>query len=638
MTTIQMIALGLWLSWMVACSPSPEVEFDDGQTDSYIVVFQKDKVDQTATHLENERRVSMSSRAVVSAMLNDVAERHELPPARQTYSVALQGGLYHMSKSQAKKMMSDPMVAYVEKDQMIQVSAVSSLAPLALQSQAPWGLDRLDQISLPLNQTYNFLGTASNVHVYVIDTGILTTHQEFGGRASSGADLVDQDADATDCNGHGTHVAGSIGSGIYGVAKGVKLHAVRVLNCAGSGSFSTVIAGIEWVTANHMKPAIANMSLGGGISQAVDDAVTASIQAGVTYVVAAGNENSQACNSSPARVPTAITVGSTTSTDARSSFSNYGNCVSVFAPGSDILSTWIGSPTATNTISGTSMASPHVAGVAALYAASHPTASPAAIKQALLAGSLAGKVTNAGSGSPNLLINTGFLNSGGDDNSEEPPVNSVIPLQNPGELKNLQGSDDSVQYFLLNVPLNSENLVFDLSGGNGDADLYVKFGEKPSRESYTCRPYKSGNVENCSITNPQAGTWYVMLHGYDAYSGVSLKSSFSKKNDQVNPCMNCTRYSGQLSAKGQLVYLPGTLGTQVGSGTQKIWMQGPAGTDFDLYLYQKSGTSWTQVASSTSTQSIEQINYAGATGVYRVKVSSYSGSGQFDLWIQSPAP
>lgn len=253
------------------------------------------------------------------------------------------------------------------------------------QTGTTWGLDRIDQRKLPLSGTFTYTNTGAGVTAYVIDTGIRTTHVEFGGRARSGWDVIDNDADASDCNGHGTHVAGTIGGATYGVAKGVDLVAVRVLDCGGSGLWSGVIAGIDFVTADHEagQPAVANMSLGGGANMAVDQAVKNSIADGVAYAVAAGNSNAPACQFSPARVPEAMTSGASTIGDAKASFSNWGSCMDWFAPGQTITSAWRTSDTATNTISGTSMASPHTAGVAALYLQSSPGASPAAVSKAL---------------------------------------------------------------------------------------------------------------------------------------------------------------------------------------------------------------------------------------------------------------
>ncbi|GHG72463.1 hypothetical protein GCM10017788_35000 [Amycolatopsis acidiphila] len=318
----------------------------------------------------------------------------------QKFSAALKGYSATMSEGQARRVAADPAVAYVEQDRVVHV-ATDQLNPPS------WGLDRVDQRSLPLNSKYTYATTASNVHAYIIDTGINLTHSDFGGRAKSGYDYVDNDSNATDCNGHGTHVAGTVGGSAYGLAKGVQLTAVRVLDCSGSGSLTGVIAGINWVAQNAVKPAVANMSLGGGASSSIDNAVRNAISAGVTFAVAAGNDSADACSTSPARTAEAITVGATTSTDARASYSNYGSCLDVFAPGSSIKSDWIGSTTATNTISGTSMATPHVTGAAALYLATHTTASPATVRNALVTAATTGKVTSAGSGSPNVLLYTG---------------------------------------------------------------------------------------------------------------------------------------------------------------------------------------------------------------------------------------
>jgi subtilisin family serine protease len=269
-----------------------------------------------------------------------------------------------------------------------------------------WGLDRIDQRALPLNNQFSRAYTGSGVTAYIIDTGVLSTHTEFGGRVLSGFTSISDSNGTEDCNGHGTHVAGTVGGSNYGVAPGVAIVPVRVLDCSGSGSTSGVIAGIDWVIANHVAgtPAVANMSLGGGRSSALDIAVRSAVADGVVFVVAAGNSTANACQSSPAGEPLAITVGSTTSADARSSFSNYGSCVDVFAPGSSITSAWYTSTTASNTISGTSMASPHVAGVVALGLEIAPNSSVAQISDWITSTATPGIIGDAGTGSPNLLV------------------------------------------------------------------------------------------------------------------------------------------------------------------------------------------------------------------------------------------
>jgi subtilisin family serine protease len=426
------------------------------------------------------------------------------------YTAALNGFSAELNQGQLNALQHNPAVAYIEQDQTVQATTT--------QSGATWGLDRIDQRDLPLNSTYNYTPTGSGVRAYIIDTGILTTHSQFGGRASGGYTAISDGRGSTDCNGHGTHVAGTVGGSTYGVAKSVTLIAVRVLDCAGSGTNSGVIAGMDWVANNRITPAVANMSLGGGASTAVDDAVNRMHNAGVTVVVAAGNENQNACNVSPSRAANAITVGATTSSDARASYSNYGSCVDVFAPGSSITSSWYTSTTATNTISGTSMASPHVAGVAALYLQGNPSATPATVANAITSTATTGKVTSAGTGSPNRLV-----------------------------------------YSLLT-----------------------------------------------GTTTPPPGG-----------------GSFT--------------YTGSISGTGVSSFQPGTSGYTVSaSGTHTGQLTGPSGTDFDLYLQKWNGSSWVDVASSTSASSSESVSYNGTAGTYRWDVYSYSGSGSFTLTTTRP--
>jgi subtilisin family serine protease len=320
---------------------------------------------------------------------------------KHLYQHALNGFAVEMSEEDAERLSQDFRVKFVEEDGVVSLDATQNNPP-------SWGLDRIDQRNRPLNAVYTFNWTGSGVTAYVIDTGIRTAHTQFGGRAANVFDAFG--GNGQDCHGHGTHVAGTIGGSTTGVAKSVQLRGVRVLNCSGSGSNSGVIAGVDFVRLNHAAPAVANMSLGGGISSALDTAVNNLHNANVTIAVAAGNNNgANACNFSPARAANAITVGSTTTTDARSSFSNIGTCLDIFAPGSSIVSAWASSNTALATLSGTSMASPHVAGVAALYKQANPSASSTTIRNAIVNNATTGVVTNAGSGSPNRLLYSLFF-------------------------------------------------------------------------------------------------------------------------------------------------------------------------------------------------------------------------------------
>ncbi|MFD0022925.1 S8 family peptidase [Streptomyces sp. NPDC058382] len=315
----------------------------------------------------------------------------------RTYSSALNGYAAHLGSTAAKRLAADPAVASVEQDQKVHATAT--------QSNAPWGLDRIDQANLPLSGTYTYPDSAGGgTTVYVLDTGVRITHQEISGRASYGYDFVDNDTTAQDGYGHGTHVATTVAGSTYGVAKKAKIVAVRVLGNDGSGTTAGVIAGVDWITANHVASSVANVSLGGGASTTLDDAVRKSIASGVTYSIAAGNSGALASNYSPARVDTAITVGATTRTDARASYSNYGSTVDIFAPGSGITAGWNSSDTATYTGDGTSFAAPHVSGAAAVYLTNHPGASPAAVASALVNGATSGVLTGIGTGSPNKLL------------------------------------------------------------------------------------------------------------------------------------------------------------------------------------------------------------------------------------------
>lgn len=501
------LAVGLMSSPLVMAGELKQANNPDRIIkDQYIVVFKDSAIAPSTLALTANNSTNAYTLAVNNAV-NSLSQSLNAKSTRQ-YSKAIKGAVFRMNAKTALKMAQNPLVDYIEPDEVVTINAT--------QNNPTWGLDRVDQRGGSINSQYIYDTTASNVNVYVIDTGV-NNHSDFGGRVFNGYDFVDNDSNSSDCQGHGTHVAGTVASSTYGVAKGAKVYGVRVLNCQGSGSNSGILSGMDWVAQNHTKPAVANMSLGGGFSSSLNTAANNLVSAGVVTVVAAGNDNSNACNYSPASASNVITVGSTANGDSRSSFSNYGNCIDIFAPGSDITST--SQSGGSTTMSGTSMASPHVAGVAALYLADNPNASTSAVAQALTSNATENAISDV-QGSPNLMLYSRF----GGTTPPPPPGDNV--LENGVAENNLSASSGNDISYTMQVPAGATDISFKTSGGTGDADLYVKFGSAPTDSSYDCRPYANGNSETCTGTQT-GGTYYVRVKAYSSFSGLSLVGQYT---------------------------------------------------------------------------------------------------------------
>lgn len=531
-----------------------------------------------------------------------------------TYEYALRGFAARLSPMQARLLALNPLVGAVEQDQ--------TMHAVASQSGATWGLDRVDQRNRPMDGLYIYPGSAGQgTHVYVLDTGLNANHSEFTGRVGASRNFVGTSSlfsssapnpdNWADCNGHGTHVSGTAVGTTYGVAKLATIHAVRVLDCQGSGSNSGVIAGVDWVTQNAQRPAVANMSLGGGNSTALDNAVKSAIASGVAMAVAAGNDSADACTGSPNRVPEAITVGSTTNTDAMSSFSNYGSCLDIFAPGSSITSANYQNNNGTSVLSGTSMASPHVAGAAALVLARNTSATPQQIRDTLVAEATSGVLTGTKAGSPNKLLYVANVGGGDPTPVDNAPVAAFAV---------------SCTYLACSFDASSS------SDDKGIASYAWNFGDS-----------SGGSGVTVSKTYAAAGSYSVTLVVTDTTSQTNSKTQSvtvaAAPASGGSPCADCTSKTGTLS-NGGTAYDPNSAGFASSGGAFKGYLRGAAGTDFDLYLEKLSsglfGSSWSIVARGETTTSNEDVSYSGAAGTYRWRIKSYSGAGGYTFYVKNP--
>lgn len=529
----------------------------------------------------------------------------------------------------------------------------------------------------------------SGVTVAVLDTGY-RPHVDLAANIVGGYDMISdafvgndgdgRDADAQDpgdwvnageCGGgqptqnqnsswHGTHVAGTIaavtnnGTGVAGVAWGAKVVPVRVLGKCG-GYTSDIADGIIWaaggsvsgVPANANPAKVLNLSLGGGgsCSTTTQNAINTARSLGATVVVAAGNENQNASNSNPANCSGVVTVAATDRSGNRAYYSNYGSVVDVAAPGGEInvnaadgvastLNAGTQGPGADNYVyyQGTSMATPHVAGVAALMYAVKPSITPDEVESTLksTARAFPGSCSQCGAGIVDATAAVNAAAGGGGGGGGPTPLTNGVPVTG------LSGAAGSETFFTLEVPSGQTSLNFTISGGSGDADLYVKFGSAPTTASYDCRPYLNGNNESCDFSNPQAGTWHVMIRGYSSYSGLSLTGTYTASGGGSCPS-GYTEYSGSLSGTGANAYEPdGSYYYSSVSGTHSGILTGPSGADFDLYVQKWQSNRWVSKASSTSSSSNESIDYSGTSGYYRWRIYSYSGSGSYTFCLKKP--
>lgn len=578
-------------------------------------------------------------------------------------------------------LASDPAVEYVEEDRLMR----RLLTPNDSRYNEQWHYFE-NTAGLRLPSAWD-ITTGAGVTVAVLDTGY-RPHPDLAGNIVGGYDFISDSFVANDGNGrdsnaqdpgdwntagqcppdpnaypsswHGTHVSGTIGalsnnsSGVAGVAFGARVLPLRVLGRCG-GYTSDIADAIVWasggtvsgVPANSNVAKVVNLSLGGEApcDNTTQNAINSARSRGTVIVVAAGNENMNAANSSPANCSGVITVASVNRGGGRAYYSNYGSVVDVAAPGGDVrssasngvLSTLNSGSTTPGSdtyafYQGTSMAAPHVAGVVALMLSRNGALTPDEVESRLKNSTRSFPATcnQCGTGIVDAPAAVNAATGGGGD-----PDPGDSQLENGVPVSNLSGSSGTELRFTIAVPAGSSNLVIQTSGGTGDADLYVRFGSAPTTAAYDCRPYRNGNTESCTFATPQSGTYHVMVRGYSAFSGITLRGSYSAGGGSTACAAGFTEFTGSISS-GSSAYLPSSSGVVAASGTHSGRLSGPSGTDFDLYLQRRSGSSWSIVARSEGSSSTESIDYNGSANTYRWRVYAYSGSGAYRACVRTP--
>jgi subtilisin family serine protease/subtilisin-like proprotein convertase family protein len=562
------------------------------------------------------------------------------------YSSALRGfEVDSLDEDSARELAADPSVSFVQRNTVLTAADTQANPP-------SWGLDRIDQRDNRLDSTFNYPNAASNVHAYVIDSGVRVTHQEFGGRAVSGIDTVDNDNDASDCNGHGTHVAGTLGGKTTGVAKSVQIVAVRVLDCNANGTTATVIAGVDWVTAHAIRPAVANLSISGDGDNAVDNAVANSIASGITYGVAAGNDNgSDACTRSPARLPQAITVGSSNQYDRRSSFSNVGSCVDIFAPGTSITSAWNTSDTQYIAQNGTSMATPHVVGAAALVLAASPGLSPAQVTDALLSDATSNALSGIPDGTPNKLVYV-------DNTPPAPPSPTPTPSASATGAASPTPSATPSDFSIAATPgIAVVALGGTLTGSvdttvvSGDAQsVSVRVSGLPSGATATVDPatITAGSSAKLTITTntlTPLGVYTVTVTGTSATTSHTATITLTVAGVNTSGCTATNDKDVAIPDAGAAVYSDILIAncdrTASDSSTAEVHIKHSYRGDLKIDLVGPDGTIYKLKAADVNddgvnVDTIYKVNLSGkaANGTWRLKVQDmYAGdSGTIDTW------